>query len=177
MFYRYTQHRIVDKNFMYFWLWQDLQSTVEFPKQFEEFANILLKVNCAYAVVCVCACVCVCVCVCACLYVCVCLSVYLCLCVWVRACVWVCVCVCVHVCVWVCVCVCACICVRVCVCVCVCVCMYMCVHIMYFCTHQIDELHTARQKLSAEMADNSNGIKNMIVRAEDARLMKNMWAT
>ena len=52
--------------------------------------------------------------------------------------------------------------------------MYMCVHIMYFCTHQIDELHTARQKLSAEMADNSNGIKNMIVRAEDARLMKNM---
>ena len=39
---------------------------------------------------------------------------------------------------------------------------------------KIDELHTARQKLSAEMADNSNGIKNMIVRAEDARLMKNM---
>lgn len=42
------------------------------------------------------------------------------------------------------------------------------------CSRQIDELHTARQRLSAEMADNSNGIKNMIVRAEDARLMKNM---
>ena len=74
-------------------------------------------------------------------------------------------------------------CVFVCVCVCVwcvcdmresvCVCVYVCV-CAYFCTRQIDELHTARQKLSAEMADNSNGIKNMIVRAEDARLMKNM---
>ena len=56
--------------------------------------------------------------------------------------------------------------------------MYMCTHmcmcVMYSYTCQIDELHTARQKLSAEMADNSNGIKNMIVRAEDARLMKNM---
>ncbi|XP_065902688.1 Bardet-Biedl syndrome 2 protein homolog [Dysidea avara] len=39
---------------------------------------------------------------------------------------------------------------------------------------KVDELHSARQRLSAEMADNSNGIKNMIVRAEDARLMKSM---
>ena len=71
-------------------------------------------------------------------------------------------------------CVCVYVCVHVCISACACVCVCVCVHIMYFCTHQIDELHTARQKLSAEMADNSNGIKNMIVRAEDARLMKNM---
>jgi len=46
--------------------------------------------------------------------------------------------------------------------------------VIFVCSWQVDELHSARQRLSAEMADNSNGIKNMIVRAEDARLMKSM---
>ena len=60
--------------------------------------------------------------------------------------------------------------------VCACTDVYIHIIIRYYVyiPLQIDELHTARQKLSAEMADNSNGIKNMIVRAEDARLMKNM---
>lgn len=36
---------------------------------------------------------------------------------------------------------------------------------------QVDELHKVRQQLSAEMADNSGVIGNLVVRAEDARMM------
>ena len=36
---------------------------------------------------------------------------------------------------------------------------------------KVDEFHTSRQKLTAEMADHSNLIRSLIVRAEDARLM------
>ncbi|CAD5110876.1 DgyrCDS241 [Dimorphilus gyrociliatus] len=36
---------------------------------------------------------------------------------------------------------------------------------------KVDEFHAAGQKLTAEMADHSNIIKNLIVRAEDARLL------
>jgi len=89
---------------------QDLQSTIDFPKQLEEFKTILFKVS----------------------------TVYVC----VRACV------------------------------CACVTQFYLSSLVY--CRQVDELHSARQRLSAEMADNSNGIKNMIVRAEDARLMKSM---
>ncbi|XP_014663273.1 PREDICTED: Bardet-Biedl syndrome 2 protein homolog isoform X2 [Priapulus caudatus] len=42
---------------------------------------------------------------------------------------------------------------------------------------KVDEFHSVRQKLTAEMADHSNIIRSMVVRAEDARLMgdlKNM---
>ena len=35
-------------------------------------------------------------------------------------------------------------------------------------------MYAANQKLSAEMADKFNSMKNITVRAEDARLMKNM---
>ena len=39
---------------------------------------------------------------------------------------------------------------------------------------QVDEYHSAHQKLSADMADNSNLIRSLLVRAEDARLMGDM---
>lgn len=39
---------------------------------------------------------------------------------------------------------------------------------------QVDELHAVRQKLTAEMADHSNLIRSLVVRAEDARLMGDM---
>ena len=39
---------------------------------------------------------------------------------------------------------------------------------------QVDEYHSAHQKLSADMADNSNLIRSLLVRAEDARLMRDM---
>lgn len=39
---------------------------------------------------------------------------------------------------------------------------------------KVDEYHAVRQKLTAEMADHSNLIRSMVVRAEDARLMGDM---
>ncbi|CAI8055643.1 Bardet-Biedl syndrome 2 protein homolog [Geodia barretti] len=39
---------------------------------------------------------------------------------------------------------------------------------------EVEELHKIRQKLSAEMADNSALIRNLVVRAEDARIMNDM---
>lgn len=39
---------------------------------------------------------------------------------------------------------------------------------------QVEELHKVRQQLSAEMADNSGVIGNLVVRAEDARMMNHM---
>uniref|UniRef100_A0A452T0M3 Bardet-Biedl syndrome 2 protein homolog n=1 Tax=Ursus maritimus TaxID=29073 RepID=A0A452T0M3_URSMA len=39
---------------------------------------------------------------------------------------------------------------------------------------KVDESHSVHQKLSAEMADNSNLIRSLLVRAEDARLMRDM---
>jgi len=39
---------------------------------------------------------------------------------------------------------------------------------------KVDEYHSVHQKLSAEMADNSNLIRSLLVRAEDARLMRNI---
>ena len=43
------------------------------------------------------------------------------------------------------------------------------------CSLQVDERHSARQKLTAEMADHSNLIRSLVVKAEDARLMGDMW--
>ena len=40
-------------------------------------------------------------------------------------------------------------------------------------TH-VDEFNATRLKLTAEMADNSNHVKNLIIRAEDARIVQNM---
>ncbi len=40
---------------------------------------------------------------------------------------------------------------------------------------QVDEFQKVRQRLSAEMADNSGVIRNLVVRAEDARMMNDMW--
>lgn len=40
--------------------------------------------------------------------------------------------------------------------------------------NQVDEFQKVRQKLSAEMADNSGVIRNLVVRAEDARMMNDM---
>lgn len=37
---------------------------------------------------------------------------------------------------------------------------------------QVDELQKVRQHMTAEMADNSSVIGNLVVRAEDARMMK-----
>jgi len=37
-----------------------------------------------------------------------------------------------------------------------------------------DELHTVRERLTAEMADHSNLIRSLVVRAEDSRLMSDM---
>ncbi|MGH0178462.1 UNVERIFIED_CONTAM: hypothetical protein FKN15_003044 [Acipenser sinensis] len=39
---------------------------------------------------------------------------------------------------------------------------------------QVDEYHSVHQRLTAEMADHSNLIRNMLVQAEDARLMGDM---
>ncbi|XP_041460099.1 Bardet-Biedl syndrome 2 protein homolog [Lytechinus variegatus] len=39
---------------------------------------------------------------------------------------------------------------------------------------KVDEFHSVRQKLTAEMADHSNLIRSLVVRAEDARLMSDM---
>ena len=39
---------------------------------------------------------------------------------------------------------------------------------------RVDDFHAVRQKLTAEMADHSNLIRNLVVRAEDARLMGDM---
>ena len=39
---------------------------------------------------------------------------------------------------------------------------------------QADELHGVREKLNAEMADHSNLIRSLVVRAEDARMMFDM---
>lgn len=39
---------------------------------------------------------------------------------------------------------------------------------------QVDELQKVRQQLTAEMADNSGVIGNLVVRAEDARMMNHM---
>lgn len=39
---------------------------------------------------------------------------------------------------------------------------------------KVDEYHAAGQKLTAEMADHSNVIKNLVIRAEDARLLGDM---
>ena len=39
---------------------------------------------------------------------------------------------------------------------------------------KVDEFHNVRQKLTAEMADHSNLIRSLVVRAEDARLMNDM---
>ena len=39
---------------------------------------------------------------------------------------------------------------------------------------QVDDFHKVRQRLTAEMADNSSVIRNLVVRAEDARMMNDM---
>ena len=39
---------------------------------------------------------------------------------------------------------------------------------------KVDEFHKVRSKLTAEMADHSNLIRSMVVRAEDARIMGDM---
>ena len=39
---------------------------------------------------------------------------------------------------------------------------------------QIDDFQKVRQRLTAEMADNSGVIRNLVVRAEDARMMNDM---
>ncbi|KAF4010710.1 hypothetical protein G4228_001913 [Cervus hanglu yarkandensis] len=39
---------------------------------------------------------------------------------------------------------------------------------------KVDEYHSVHQKLSADMADNSNLIRSLLVQAEDARLMRDM---
>ncbi|XP_074067377.1 BBSome complex member BBS2 isoform X3 [Macrotis lagotis] len=39
---------------------------------------------------------------------------------------------------------------------------------------KVDEYHSVHQKLSADMADHSNLIRSLLVRAEDARLMRDM---
>ncbi|KAF0041486.1 hypothetical protein F2P81_007384 [Scophthalmus maximus] len=42
---------------------------------------------------------------------------------------------------------------------------------------EVDEFHSVHQKLTAAMADHSNYIRNMLVQAEDARLMCDMMTT
>ena len=39
---------------------------------------------------------------------------------------------------------------------------------------QVNEFHKVRQRLTAEMADNSGVIRNLVVRAEDARMMNDI---
>lgn len=45
---------------------------------------------------------------------------------------------------------------------------------MCVCVCQVDEFHSVHQKLNAAMADHSNYIRNMLVQAEDARLMDDL---
>ena len=45
-------------------------------------------------------------------------------------------------------------------------------HSMLHC-FQVDEYHKVRERLSAQMADDSNLIRSWVIRAEDARLMEN----
>jgi Ciliary BBSome complex subunit 2, C-terminal len=45
-------------------------------------------------------------------------------------------------------------------------------HIIHFV--QVQEYQTTRQKLSSDMADHSNIIRSLVVRAEDARIMGDM---
>jgi len=40
----------------------------------------------------------------------------------------------------------------------------------------VDDFHSVHQKLTAAMADHSNYVRNMLVQAEDARLMGDWWA-
>ena len=46
---------------------------------------------------------------------------------------------------------------------------------MYPLFFQVDEFHAVRQRLTAEMADHSNLIRSLVVRAEDARLLGDMY--
>ena len=41
----------------------------------------------------------------------------------------------------------------------------------------MEEFHKVRQKMSPEMADNSALIKNLVVQAEDARMMNDMFVS
>lgn len=51
----------------------------------------------------------------------------------------------------------------------------LCINIEFInITCQVDEFHAVHQKLTAAMADHSNYIRNMLVQAEDARLMGDM---
>lgn len=43
-----------------------------------------------------------------------------------------------------------------------------------FLIFQIQEFQSTKQKLSSEMVDNSNMILNLVVRAEDARILGDM---
>lgn len=47
---------------------------------------------------------------------------------------------------------------------------------MNFFLGQVDEHHSVNQRLSADMAEHSNLIRSMLVQAEDARLLGDMWA-
>lgn len=44
------------------------------------------------------------------------------------------------------------------------------------CPGQVDEHHAVNQRLTADMAEHSNLIRSMLVQAEDARLLGDMWA-
>ena len=51
----------------------------------------------------------------------------------------------------------------------------LCVAMVMWCAlTQVEEFHKIRQKLTTEMADNSALIRNLVVRAEDARMMNDM---
>ena len=39
---------------------------------------------------------------------------------------------------------------------------------------QVDELHKVRELLSTDMADHASMIRNLVMRAEDSRLLNNM---
>ena len=47
-------------------------------------------------------------------------------------------------------------------------------HLLICVAFQVDEFHCVHQKLTAAIADHSNYIRNMLVQAEDARLIGNM---
>ena len=40
---------------------------------------------------------------------------------------------------------------------------------------KVEEYNSVRQRVSAEMADHSNLIRSLLIRAEDCRLMGNMY--
>lgn len=46
------------------------------------------------------------------------------------------------------------------------------IHSVFHC-FKVDEYHKVRERLSAQMADDSNLIRSWVIRAEDARLMEN----